>query len=174
MINTVKKQHLTVNMNDEAIASFLAKDLEKTTNSTIKNSIEQTTKEVNEYNKVTKQQTLEMRKHMRETKKDVNDLVFWLKPAMSGAIIVLAIILISLIGIAYASQILENLFNWIGLRDGVTNAYNHLFNTSGWGYVGWFIALMSFVFIEFAVFAIFMYCLYSLTKYAIDRHTDKD
>lgn len=106
---------------------------------------------------------------MKETKADMKELVFWLKPTFAGITAVLGIMLISLITLTYGGEIVENLVNFVGLRGAITNAYTNFFDTHGWGYVGWFLALIFFVAIELLVLFAFGYGIFKLMKYAIDK-----
>ena len=168
MIEAVKKQRMTVHMDNEKVADVLANRLENSTAQAIEKSIVLTAKKVERYNDVTQKQSQEIRKQMKETKDDVKDLVYWLKPAMTGIVIVIGILLVSLVTLSYGGQIVENLTNWVGLRGAIINAYHHFFATTGWGYVGWFLALVVFVAIEIGVLFGFGYGIFKLMKRAID------
>ena len=108
---------------------------------------------------------------MIETKKDVKDLVFWLKPAVTGASIIMGMLLIALVTLTTGGQIVDNLTNWIGLRGAIINAYQQIFMTNGWGYLGWILLLILFVVLELAVLLGYGYGIYKLMKYAIDKLT---
>ena len=169
MIEAVKKQRMTVNFDAQKVADNLANRLENPTTQAIENSIGLTAKKVEQYNDVTQKQSQEIRKHMKETKADVKDLVYWLKPAFSGMTIIMGMLLVALVTLTMGGQIVDNLVNWIGLRGAIVNAYQHIFATAGWGYLGWILLLILFVALEIAVLVGFGYGIFKLMKYAIDK-----
>ena len=169
MIDTVQKQRMTINIDNDALANHLTKNLQNSTTQAIENSIGLTAKKVERYNDVTQKQSQEIRKHMKETKADVKELVYWLKPAISGIAIIMGMLLILLVTLTTGGQIVENLVNWIGLRGAIINAYHHFFATTGWGYLGWLLTLIFFVALEAAVLLGYGYGIYKLMKYAIDK-----
>lgn len=169
MIDTVQKQRMTINIDNDVLANHLTKNLQNSTTQAIENSIVLTAKKVERYNDVTQKQSQEIRKQMKETKEDVKDLVYWLKPAITGVSIVTGMLLIALVTLVTGGQIVENLVNWIGLRGAIINASNHLFATDGWGYLGWILLLILFVALEIAVLLGYGYGIYKLMKYAIDK-----
>ena len=169
MIDAVKKQRMTLNLDAQKVADNLANRLETPTTQAIEKSIVLTAKKVERYNDVTQKQSQEIRKQMKETKADVKDLVYWLKPAVTGISIVLGMLLIALVTLSYGGQIVDNLVNWVGLRGAIINAYHHFFATTGWGYIGWFLALIFFVAIEVGVLFGFGYGIFKLMKYTIDK-----
>lgn len=169
MIDKVEKQHLTVNLDDEKVADNLANRLENPTTQAISASLTRTAKAVGEYNQITKEQTKEIRQHMKETKADVKDLVYWLKPAFSGMTIIMGMLLVALVTLTMGGQIVDNLVNWVGLRGAIVNAVQHIFATSGWGYLGWILLFILFVALEIAVLVGFGYGIFKLMKYAIDK-----
>ena len=171
MIDKVQKQNLTVNLDDEKVADYLSNRLESPAKQAISTSLERTAKAVGKYNQITKEQTKEIREQMIETKKDVKDLVFWLKPAVTGASIIMGMLLIALVTLTTGGQIVDNLTNWIGLRGAIINAYQQIFMTNGWGYLGWILLLILFVVLELAVLLGYGYGIYKLMKYAIDKLT---
>ena len=169
MMDAVKKQRMTLNLDAQWVADNLATRLENPTTQAIEKSIVLTAKKVERYNKVTEKQSQEIRKQMKETKSDVQDLVYWLKPTITGISIILGMLLIALVTLSYSGQIVDNLVNWIGLRGAIIDAYHHFFATSGWGYLGWGLVLLAFVGLELGVLIAFGYGLFKLMKYAIDK-----
>ena len=168
MMDAVKKQRMTLNLDAQWVADNLATRLENPTTQAIEKSIVLTAKKVERYNKVTEKQSQEIRKQMKETKSDVQDLVYWLKPTITGISIILGMLLIALVTLSYGGQIVDNLVNWIGLRGAIIDASQHLFATDGWGYVGWVLVLIAFVGLELGVLIAFGYGIFKLMKYAID------
>lgn len=172
MMDAVRKQRMSVTFDAQKVADNLADRLKNPATEAISTSLEKTAESVKKYNQITEEQTKEIREEMIETKKDVKDLVFWLKPVITSASIIMGMLLIALVTLTTGGQIVVNLTDWIGLRGAIINAYQHIFATSGWGYIGWILLLILFVGIELTVLFGYGYGIYKLMKYTIDKLID--
>lgn len=83
---------------------------------------------------------------------------------------VMLVMVVALITLALGGEVVTSIYDWTRLNEGVTLAYKRLFSTSGWGYLGWTLALLGFIAIQIGVLFGFSIGLYKLAKKAMNKY----
>lgn len=179
LIEVVKKQRMTFKVNEDQIAEHLTKRLEPAlkvdinkimTTTTLKaeKDLTRSYNQLKSYSETIKADAGGIYVKTNEINDKIENITKKTGKLLGVFTAVMFVMIIALITLSMGAEIVSNIYDWTRLNEGITLAYKHFFNTSGWGYLGWALVLLGFIMIQIGVLFGFFIGLYKLTKKVLD------
>lgn len=173
LINDIKKQRMSVSLDTKKLAEFVTDNMESSTQLILKDSldkvIDESEKQLIYLRKDVKEHSSTIKKEMNEVRENLGYLIEWSKPVLTTTAVIFGMLLATVVFFGFFDDLVHDLLNLVYLREAMSNAIEKFFHTSGWGYLGWGLTLLVFIFIEVGVVVFFVYCLFRVIQFSVDR-----